>query len=70
MEKEPRDTIFTRARRLQVLKWARFVFRIIIFFGSTSGRMLIGSRPDDSSLLSHALFNSGFDYRPSLFSIE
>ena len=38
----------TRAGRHRVLKWAPFVFRIIIIIlGSTSGLILIGSRPDD-----------------------
>ena len=37
--------LVTRDGRLRVLKWAPFVFRIIIIIlGSTSGLMLIGSR--------------------------
>ena len=44
--------IITWAGSLRVLKWAEFVFRIIIFIfiflGSTSGLMLIGSRPRDT----------------------
>ena len=44
------DRPVTWAGRHRVLKWAPFVFRIIIFIfgGSTSGLTLIGSRPDDT----------------------
>ena len=44
------SSLVTRAVRHRVLKWALFVFRIfisIMFCGSTSGLMLIGSPPDD-----------------------
>ena len=43
--------LITRAVTHQVLKWARFVFRIIIiiiFGGATSDLVLIGLRPDDT----------------------
>ena len=40
--------LITRAGRRRVLKWAPFFFSYFFFLGSTSGLMLIGSRPHDA----------------------
>ena len=64
--------LITRAERRRVLKWAPFVFRIIIFIII----FIIFFRVDFRSFADtfecfecfeffHALFNGGFDCRPS-----
>ena len=61
--------IITRAERHRVLKWAPFVFRIIffIFFIFIFFRVDFRSFADTFEFFEffHALFNGGFDCRPS-----
>ena len=51
--------VYYSGRRRQVLKWARlFVFLVVFWFANFALWRLIGSWPDDTSLLSHALFKA------------